>query len=57
MNRFSEFKEFDDNVERINVKDVSCQEFINRFEKLYKPVVIEGMQVSRTKIFCFVLSL
>lgn len=46
VNRFSEFKEFDDNVERIHVKDVSCQEFIDRFEKLYKPVVIEGMQVT-----------
>lgn len=45
MDRFSEFKDFDDNVERINVNDVSCQEFIDRFEKLYKPVVIEGLQV------------
>lgn len=48
MNRFSEFNEFEDNVERINVKDVSCQEFIDRFEKLYKPVVVEGMQVSHS---------
>lgn len=44
MNRFSEFEAFDDNVERINVNEVSSQEFIDRFEKLYKPVVIEGMQ-------------
>ncbi|KAG4075500.1 hypothetical protein HA402_003325 [Bradysia odoriphaga] len=44
VDRFSEFKDFDDNVERINVNDVSCQEFIDRFEKLYKPVVIDGMQ-------------
>lgn len=53
VNRFSEFKEFDDNVERINVKDVSCQGFIDRFEKLYKPVVIEGMQVIWIHFFLF----
>lgn len=53
VNRFSEFKQFDENVERINVNDVSCQEFIDRFEKLYKPVVIEGMQVSQSIHFFF----
>lgn len=57
VNRFSEFNDFDDNVERINVKDVSCQEFIDRFEKLYKPVVVEGMQVSHAiLLFYFPIS-
>ena len=34
----------DDTVERIHVKDVSPDEFIRRFEKPYKPVVICGAQ-------------
>ena len=33
-----------DTVERIHVKDVSPDEFIRRFEKPYKPVVICGAQ-------------
>lgn len=45
-NRFDNFWKFDDNVERIHVKDVNCDEFIELFEKLNKPVVIEGVQVS-----------
>lgn len=44
---FENFKHFDDNVERINVKDTSCEEFIEKYEKIYKPVIIEGVQVSR----------
>ena len=34
----------DDKIERINVKDVSPDEFIKRFEAPYKPVVIHGVQ-------------
>lgn len=48
-NRFEQFWKFDDNVERINAKDVSCEEFIERFEKINKPVVIEGIQVCFTE--------
>lgn len=33
-----------DTIERIHVKDVSPQEFIAKFEKPYKPVVILGCQ-------------
>lgn len=46
IDKFESFWKFDDNVERINENDVSCDEFIERFEKLYKPVVIECSQVS-----------
>lgn len=45
-NRFDKFWKFDDNVERIHVKDVNCEQFIEHYEKLNKPVVIEGIQVS-----------
>ncbi|XP_037946275.1 bifunctional arginine demethylase and lysyl-hydroxylase PSR-like [Teleopsis dalmanni] len=41
---FQEFRTFTDNAERINEKIVSCEEFIQRFERPYKPVVIEGCQ-------------
>lgn len=41
--KFDKFREFEDNVERIHVKDVSPREFIERFESIYKPVVIEGI--------------
>lgn len=40
---------FDDRIERINVKDMFCQEFIDRIGKLYKPVVMEQVN-SITKI-------
>jgi histone arginine demethylase JMJD6 len=33
-----------DTVERIHVKEVSVQEFIDKFEAPYKPVVILGSQ-------------
>lgn len=46
IDRFEPLWKFDDNVERINENEVSCEEFIERFEKDYKPVVIEGSQVS-----------
>lgn len=42
---FDGFTKFTDNVERIHVAEVSCQEFIDKYEKIYKPVVIEGCQV------------
>lgn len=45
IDKFEPFWKFEDNVERINEDEVSCEEFIERFEKLYKPVVIEASQV------------
>lgn len=42
---FEQFTQFEDNVERISAKDVDCQEFIDKYEKHYKPVVITGLQV------------
>lgn len=42
--KFAKFRDVEDSVERIHVKDVSPQEFIDRFESVYKPVVIEGIQ-------------
>lgn len=45
-NKFSKIWKFDDNCERISVRDVDCDEFIERYEKPYKPVVIEDIQVS-----------
>ncbi|CAD7091476.1 unnamed protein product [Hermetia illucens] len=42
-NRFDEFKKFTDNVGRIHVNTVSCAEFIEQYERPYKPVVIEGV--------------
>ncbi|XP_035913917.1 bifunctional arginine demethylase and lysyl-hydroxylase PSR-like [Anopheles stephensi] len=41
---FEPFSQFEDNVERIHVNKVSPREFIERFERIYLPVVIEGMQ-------------
>lgn len=41
---FDTFRHFEDNVERIHVGQVSPKEFIERFERIYQPVVIEGMQ-------------
>ncbi|XP_055617311.1 bifunctional arginine demethylase and lysyl-hydroxylase PSR [Toxorhynchites rutilus septentrionalis] len=42
--KFDQFLQFEDNVERIHVESVSPVEFIERYEKIYKPVVIEGIQ-------------
>lgn len=42
---FDEFWKFDDNVERIREDEVSCDEFIERFEKIYKPVIVNESQV------------
>lgn len=42
--KFEDFKTVQDNVERIDVNSVSPEEFIEKFEKPYKPVVIVGCQ-------------
>lgn len=42
--RFDQFTQFPENVERIHAGQVNCQEFIDRFERSYIPVVIEGAQ-------------
>lgn len=42
--KFNEFTNVEDNCERINVSDVSPQDFIEKYEKWYKPVVICGLQ-------------
>lgn len=36
--KFEQFTQFEDNVERIHASDVDCQEFIDKYEKHYKPV-------------------
>jgi histone arginine demethylase JMJD6 len=41
---FEQFTQFEDNVERVHAPDVDCQEFIDKYEKTYKPVVITGLQ-------------
>ena len=38
------WKHVNDKMERIHVKDVSCEEFIRRYEAPFKPVVIQGVQ-------------
>jgi len=38
--RFDDFKQVEDNCERIDMAQVGCEEFIERYEKIYKPVVI-----------------
>nr|CAD7440431.1 unnamed protein product [Timema bartmani] len=43
---FEPFKTVVDNVERIQVKDVPPNEFIDKYESTYKPVVICGVQDS-----------
>lgn len=44
-NNFEQFKHFEDNVDRIHADDVSCDEFIEKYEKIYKPAIILGAQV------------
>lgn len=46
VDNFDRFLQFDDTVERIDVDSVSPCEFIDRFEKIYKPVVVTGVQVN-----------
>jgi len=41
---FDVFLQFEDNVEGINASEVNCQEFIDQYEKIYKPCVIVGLQ-------------
>lgn len=41
--KFASYKNVIENVERIHVKDYSPQEFIEKYEKPNKPVVIKGI--------------
>ncbi|XP_034246987.1 bifunctional arginine demethylase and lysyl-hydroxylase PSR [Thrips palmi] len=43
-NKFEPFTKVEDTCERIDVNDVSPEEFIEKYEKPYKPVVITGCQ-------------
>jgi histone arginine demethylase JMJD6 len=42
--QFDSFLTVNDNVERINMKDFPPSEFIEKYERVYKPVVICGIQ-------------
>lgn len=46
---FDVFTQFEDNVERIHAPNVNCQEFIDQYEKNYKPVVITGKHIRLIK--------
>lgn len=41
---FDRYKEVIDTMERIDVDQISPEEFIEKYEKPYKPVVITGIQ-------------
>lgn len=41
---FEPYTKFEDNCIRIHGPDVSCEEFIEKYEKNYIPVVISGVQ-------------
>lgn len=41
---FEYFTQFEENVDRINASEYDCQDFIEHYEKLYKPVVIRCLQ-------------
>lgn len=45
-NHFEEYLKCNDNVERINESEVSPHEFIDKYEKIYKPVVITNVQTA-----------
>jgi hypothetical protein len=44
IDQFESFSTVNDNVERIHVKDFPPSEFIEKYERLYNPVVICGIQ-------------
>jgi histone arginine demethylase JMJD6 len=44
VDQFDSYSAVNDNVERIHVKDFPPGEFIEKYERLYKPVVICGIQ-------------
>lgn len=44
MKKFKPFWDFEDNVDRIEESKVTPSEFIERYEKPYKPVIIQGVQ-------------
>lgn len=41
---FKPFAKIQENIDRIDVENVSPQEFVDRYERPYKPVVIKGLQ-------------
>lgn len=43
---FQKFLEFEDNAERIDESGVITEDFVERYEKPYKPVIIRGVQNS-----------
>lgn len=45
MNLLTQLRKSDDNIKRIDVGKVSCDQFLEQFEKLKKPVVITNSQV------------
>lgn len=42
--KFDTFMEFPDSCDRINANEYDCDLFIEKYEKIYKPVVIKGLQ-------------
>lgn len=44
--KFESFWNVADNVDRIEESKVSAEEFIEKYEKPYKPVIIQGVQNS-----------
>ncbi|KAM3967482.1 bifunctional arginine demethylase and lysyl-hydroxylase PSR-like [Aphomia sociella] len=46
VGNFEEFLKCNDNVDRINENEVSPEEFIDKYEKVYKPVVITNVQTN-----------
>lgn len=43
---FQKFWQFQDNAERIDESNVTTEEFVEKYEKPYKPVIIRGVQNS-----------
>lgn len=41
---FRKFWEFEDNAERIDESNVTTEDFVEKYEKPYKPVIIRGVQ-------------